>query len=189
MDPSSRPEQETGNALVVTEEVRLRRFLCYGSDSATYRAREQRNLCLERVSCLTELLEAGRGCEAVQAVRSMSLRGGVRSSDPALFSLAVISEHTDTGAKRAAYGALKEVCTSPSQLFSFVQYKKELSAGGQRGMWGRALRRAVTDWYNTQDALRLAHDVTKCKRKGGWSHRDLFRLAHLKPANDGGDRK
>ncbi|XP_053089193.1 60 kDa SS-A/Ro ribonucleoprotein [Pangasianodon hypophthalmus] len=191
MDSSSLPEQETGNCTsetgsvpAVTEEVRLRRFLCYGSESATYRAREQRNLCLERASSVTELLAAGRGGEAVQEVRSMSLRGGVRSPGPALFALAVISQHSDVEAKRAAYGVLKEVCTSPSELFSFVQYKKELSGAGQRGMWGRALRKAVADWYNGRDALRLAHDVTKCKRKGGWSHQDLFRLAHLKPAND-----
>lgn len=173
----------------MTEEVRLRRFLCYGSESATYRVREQWNLCLERASSLTELLEAGRGSEAVQVVRSVGHWGGVRSPGPALFALAVISQHTDVEAKRVAYSVLKEVCTSPSELFSFVQYKKELSDAGQRGMWGRALRKAVADWYNTRGALTLAHDVTTCKRKGGWSHQDLFRLAHLKPANDGEDRK
>lgn len=170
------------------EEVQLRRFLCYGSESATYRACEQENVSLERASSLTELLKAGRGCEAVQEVRRMSLRGGVKSSGPALFALAAISQHSDTEAKRAAYTVLKEVCTSASELFSFIQYKKELSAMGQHGMWGRALRRAVADWYNTRNALTLARDVIKCKRKGGWSHQDLFRLVHLKPANDGEDR-
>lgn len=193
MDLSSLAEQKTGNCTSETgrvmEEVRLRRFLCYGSESATYRAREQQNLSLERTLSLTEMLEAGRGSEAVQEVRSMSLRSGVRSPGPALFALAVISQYSDVEAKRAAYSVLKEVCTSPSELFSFVQYKKELSGAGQRGMWGRALRKAVADWYNGRDALSLAHDVTKCKRKGGWSHKDLFRLAHLKPANDGEDRK
>lgn len=191
MDPSSTPQQETGNCTsetgsvpTVTEEVRLRRFLCYGSESATYRAREQGNLCLERASSLTELLEAGRGSEAVQEVQRISLRGGVRSAGSALFALAVISQHSDVEAKRAAYGVVKEVCASPSELFSFVQYKKELSGAGQRGIWGRALRKAVADWYNGRDALRLARDITKCKRKGGWCHQDLFRLAHLKPAND-----
>lgn len=192
MDLSSPPQQETenctnetGSVPTVTEEVRLRRFLCYGSESATYRAREQKNLCLERASSLTELLEAGRGSEAVQEVQRISLRGGVRSTGSALFALAVISQHSDVEAKRAAYGVLKEVCASPSELFSFVQYKKELSSAGQRGIWGRALRKAVADWYNGHDALRLARDITKCKRKGGWCHQDLFRLAHMKPANDG----
>lgn len=193
MDPSSPPEQETGNCTsdggILTEEVRLRRFLCYSSESATYRVREQRNPCLEHVTSLTGLLEAGRGSEAVQEVRNISMRGGVRSSDPALFALAVISQHSDVEAKRAAYGVLKEVCASPSELFSFVQYKKELSGAGQRGMWGRALRKAVADWYNGRDALTLARHITACKRKGGWSHQDLFRLAHLKPASDGKDRK
>lgn len=171
----------------MTEEVRLRRFLCYGSEGATYRARERREPCLARASSLTELLEAGRGGEAAREVRSVSLRGGVRSS--ALFALAAISQRSDAEAKRAAYGVLKEVCASPGELFSFVQYKKELSGAGQHGMWGRALRTAVADWYNTRGALALARDVTGCKRRGGWSHRDLFRLAHLKPASDGEGRK
>ncbi|TSS97574.1 60 kDa SS-A/Ro ribonucleoprotein [Bagarius yarrelli] len=165
-------------------QVRLRRFLCYGSESAIYKSREQRKLCVERISALTELLEAGRGSEAVQLVRSVSLKGGVKSLSPALFSLAVITEHSDMTAKQAAYGVLKEVCISPCELFSFVRYKKELSGAGQRGMWGRALRKAVADWYNTLDALTLARHVTTCKRKGGWTHQDLFRLAHLKPANN-----
>lgn len=120
-------------------------------------------------------------------MRSVSLRGGVRSSGPALFALAVISQHPDAEAKRAAYAVLREVCASPGELFSFIQYKKELSGAGQRGMWGRALRKAVAGWYNGRDALGLARDVTKCKRRGGWSHQDLFRLAHLKPASEGQD--
>ncbi|KAM9501010.1 RNA-binding protein RO60 [Clarias gariepinus] len=188
MDPLSPPEQEASNrtteAVRIPEEVRLRRFLCYGSESATYRSREPRSLCLERASSLIGLLEAGRGGDAVQEVRSVSLRGGVGSSGPALFALAVISQHPDAEAKRAAYAVLREVCASPGELFSFIQYKKELSGAGQRGMWGRALRKAVAGWYNGRDALGLARDVTKCKRRGGWSHQDLFRLAHLKPASE-----
>ncbi|XP_060784502.1 60 kDa SS-A/Ro ribonucleoprotein [Neoarius graeffei] len=189
MDPSSPPpEQKTENCVSepgrITELVRLRRFLCYGSESATYRAREEQNLSLRCASSLTELLEAGRGREAVQEVRGMNLRGAVRSSGPTLFALAVISQYSDVEAKRAAYSLLREVCPSASDLFCFVQYKKELSGAGQRGMWGRALRKAVADWYNGRDGLSLARDITKCRRKGGWSHQDLFRLSHLKPAND-----
>ncbi|XP_062848954.1 60 kDa SS-A/Ro ribonucleoprotein [Trichomycterus rosablanca] len=192
MDQSSPPEQlsdapvqpDTNSDWTVTEDLRLRRFLCYGSQSATYSAREKQRLTPERASTLTELLDAGRGCEVVHEVRQLSRKGGAKSVNPALFALAAISQRTDAEAKRAAYGALGEVCASPGELFTFVRFKKELSAGGQRGMWGRALRKAVANWYNGREPLRLARDVTKCMRMGGWSHQDLFRLAHFKPGSD-----
>ena len=51
------------------------------------------------------------------------------------------------------------------------------------GIWGRALRRAVSHWYNGQDAMSLALAVTTCKQRQGWSHQDLLRLSHTKPAS------
>lgn len=81
---------------------------------------------------------------------------------------------------RPPHGA--EGTVSDAQLFTFVQYKTELKQGS--GMWGRALRRAVTDWYNSQDGMSLAQTVTKCKHRAGWSQQDLLRLSHMKPTND-----
>ena len=47
------------------------------------------------------------------------------------------------------------------------------------GMWGRALRKAVADWYNEKGGMALALAVTKYKQRNGWSHKDLLRLSHL----------
>ncbi|XP_022533477.2 60 kDa SS-A/Ro ribonucleoprotein [Astyanax mexicanus] len=167
----------------VTESLRLRRFLCYGSESATYCTRE-RALGPEGALALMELVQGGRGCEVVEEVKRMCLEGKTVRPNPALFALAVCSQNSDSKAKQAAFRALQELCSSPGQLFTFIQYKKELKDGLCCGMWGRGLRRAVSDWYNSQDALSLAHTVTRCKHRAGWSHQDLLRLSHLKPAND-----
>lgn len=189
MDPASPPEQlslvheQVQNALdrTVTAAVCLRRFLCYGSEGPTYTTKEHA-LGIENALYLMQFIEGGRGCEVVEEVRRLNLEGHVVCSNPSLFALAVCSQHADCKTKQASLRVLKELCRSPAQLFAFVQYKKELKEGS--GMWGRALRRAVTDWYNSQDGMSLAQAVTKCKHRVGWSHRDLLRLSHMKPTND-----
>ncbi|KAJ8390448.1 hypothetical protein AAFF_G00103830 [Aldrovandia affinis] len=96
----------------------------------------------------------------------------------------LIEKHCDVKTKQAAFKAFKEVCRLPSHLFTFVQFKKDLKEGMKCGMWGRALRKAVADWYNEKDAMSLALAVTKYKQRIGWSHQDLLRLSHMKPANE-----
>ncbi|KAI2667218.1 60 kDa SS-A/Ro ribonucleoprotein [Labeo rohita] len=189
MDPASLPEQLSvvneqvlnSSSRSVTAAVSLRRFLCYGSESATYSTKECA-LGIENALALMQFIEGGRGCEVVDEIRRLNLEGHAVRRNPSLFALAVCSQHADCKTRQAALRVLKELCRTPVQLFTFVQYKKELKQGS--GMWGRALRRAVTDWYNSQDGMSLARTVTKCKHRAGWSHQDLLRLSHMKPTND-----
>lgn len=51
--------------------------------------------------------------------------------------------------------------------------------------WGRAHRRAVTNWYCSRSPTELAEIVTKTVSRYRWSHRDLLRLAHVKPPTPG----
>ena len=62
------------------------------------------------------------------------------------------------------------------ELFRFVA-----GARHRRG-WGRALRSAVASWYRDRPAADVAADILKCPEHEGWTHRDLLRLAHPKPA-------
>ena len=50
--------------------------------------------------------------------------------------------------------------------------------------WGRAMRRCIQQWYLNKQPKHLAILLTKYPQRGGWSHRDLLRLAHPKIAND-----
>ena len=47
--------------------------------------------------------------------------------------------------------------------------------------WGRAHRKAIQKWYTEKKPRSLAVAVTKYKQRNNWSHRDLFRLCHVKP--------
>jgi len=140
---------------------------------------------LENAGALLSLLQEGRGSEVVEEIKRFSQDGRAVRLSTSIFALALCSQHSELKTRQAAFKALKEICRDPAHLFSFVQYKKELKEGMNCGIWGRALRKALSDWYNEQDAMSLAAAVTKCKQRGGWSHQDLLRLSHTKPARDG----
>lgn len=168
----------------VTDESRLRRFLCFGSEGGTYSVREQK-LSLEKAEALVRLIEDGRGCEVIQDIKLFSQEGRTARPEPVLFALAVCSQCSDAGTKQAAFKAVSEVCRVPSHLFTFIQFKKDLRESMKCGMWGRALRKAVADWYNEKGGMALALAVTKYKQRNGWAHKDLLRLSHLKPSSEG----
>uniref|UniRef100_A0A914VLM2 TROVE domain-containing protein n=1 Tax=Plectus sambesii TaxID=2011161 RepID=A0A914VLM2_9BILA len=82
----------------------------------------------------------------------------------------------------AAFEAVNCVCRIPTHLFTFVEYceliakatgVKENSSG-----WGRGMRATIGNWYKSKDPSLLAMHITKYPQRGGWSHRDLLRLAH-----------
>lgn len=49
--------------------------------------------------------------------------------------------------------------------------------------WGRGLRKAIGDWYQSKSPSELAFQVIKYQQRDGWSHADLLRLAHPKPVD------
>jgi len=51
---------------------------------------------------------------------------------------------------------------------------------GETTGWGRAHKRAVSQWYTdfVENPEKLARLVTKFKNREGWTHKDALRLAH-----------
>ncbi|KAM9130440.1 RNA-binding protein RO60 [Pangshura tecta] len=178
------PNSEGGYVWQVTDMNRLHRFLCFGSEGGTYYINEQK-LGFENAEVLIRLIEDGKGCDVVQEIKTFSLEGRAAKQEPILFALAICSQCSDAKTKQAAFKAVSEVCRIPTHLFTFIQFKKDLKEGMKCGMWGRALRKAVADWYNGKNGLAVALAVTKYKQRNGWSHKDLLRLSHLKPASEG----
>ncbi|TFK14673.1 dual specificity protein phosphatase 19 [Platysternon megacephalum] len=178
------PNSEGGYVWQVTDMNRLHRFLCFGSEGGTYYIKEQK-LGFENAEVLIRLIEDGKGCDVVQEIKTFSQEGRAAKQEPMLFALAICSQCSDAKTKQAAFKAVSEVCRIPTHLFTFIQFKKDLKEGMKCGMWGRALRKAVADWYNGKNGLVVALAVTKYKQRNGWSHKDLLRLSHLKPASEG----
>ncbi|XP_074858817.1 RNA-binding protein RO60 isoform X1 [Carettochelys insculpta] len=178
------PNSEGGYVWQVTDMNRLHRFLCFGSEGGTYYIKEQK-LGFENAETLIRLIEDGKGCDVVQEIKTFSEEGRAAKQEPALFALAICSQCSDAKTKQAAFKAVSEVCRIPTHLFTFIQFKKDMKEGMKCGMWGRALRKAVADWYNGKNGMVVALAITKYKQRNGWSHKDLLRLSHLKPASEG----
>ena len=176
------PNSAGGFTWAVDDLKRLRRFLCLGSEGGSYYAGE-RELGRDNARAILRLIAEGRGERVVEEVTEFSLEGRAAKQNPIIFALALCarSDHPET--KRAAYQALNKVCRIPTHLFSFVEFCQNLSAGGTG--WGRAHRRAISQWYNSRTHRDLAMALTKYRSRNGWSHLDLFRLCHIEPANVG----
>ena len=173
-----------GNVLAYTipDDQRLMRFLVLGSEGGTYYATELA-LTEQNATCVTNLINSGQGEMVVQKVVEVVRDGRAIRINSALLTLAMCCRSSDAKTKAAAYRAVSEVCNIPTHLFKFIQY---LESQGKTTGWGRGLRKAVSLWYNrfANNPQRLAVLLTKYRQRDGWTHRDILRLAHMKPVNE-----
>lgn len=150
----------------------LERFLVLGSEGGTYYVSPQKHSARNIKSVLSCLKEDGK--RVVDMTVSISESGVAPKNDPALFVMALAMTPAYANASTRAYAASKlpAVARIGTHLFTFVSEVDQL-----RG-WGKLLRQAVGNWYTSKEVNQLAYQVTKYQQRGGWSHRDLLRLAH-----------
>ena len=182
--PGQVPNSAGGFTWEVDDMKRLRRFLCLGSEGGTYYIGEK-ELGRENALAIIRLIKSGKGEQVVKEIVEFSVEGRAAKQNPIIFALALCAREEMLGkdyTKSAAYDALIKVCRIPTHLFAFVDFCEGVSKGTG---WGRAHRNAICEWYNSKTAKALAMAVTKYRNRGGWSHLDVLRLCHLKPANPG----
>ena len=165
----------------VDDMERFRRFLVLGSEEGTYYATEKK-LGQENAQALLRIIAEGRGPEAVNIIVEYSTEGRTAKQDPIILSLAMCARSSHLETKRAAYAAITKVLRIPTHLFTFVEFCETLSKPKSTG-WGRAHRKAIQKWYTEKKPRGLAVAVTKYKQRNRWSHRDMFRLCHVKPTD------
>lgn len=154
----------------------LDRFLILGTEGGTYYIQEQK-LTLDNARNAIACIEQD-GHRAVNRIVEISKSGRAPKNDAAIFALALAASTKDADTRKAALEAMPLVCRTGTHLFQFASEVEEL-----RG-WGRGLRSAVGRWYNQADPVDLTYQAIKYQQRGGWSHRDLLRLAHPKPKSE-----
>ena len=95
---------------------RLRRFLCLGCEGGTYYQGEK-ELGIENAQSIVKLIEAGRGVQVVETIKTYPIEGGNSKQNPIMFALALCAKSSDLKTKQAAYGSLPEICRIPTHLF------------------------------------------------------------------------
>ena len=171
------PNSAGGYVFALDDAARLRRFLILGADGGTYYTKAQ-TLAIDNAKVL-ERMAAADPRALVDTIVEVSTSGAAPKQNPALFALAHAASVPQT--REAALGALPKVARTGSHLLTFADYVEQF-----RG-WGRGLRRAVGSWYTARPVDWLAYQAVKYRQRGGWTHRDLLRLAH--PRTDDAARR
>jgi 60 kDa SS-A/Ro ribonucleoprotein len=159
-----------GYSFQIDEWKRLERFLILGSEGGSYYVNE-RKLTLDNISCIEKCL-ALDGERTVKIICEVGSSTRAPKQSPAILALAVAASKGDPGTKHYALSNLDIVCRTATHLFEFLEYAQQM-----RG-WGRQLRRAVGNWYLSHKSL--VYQVLKYRNRGGWTHRDVLRLCHVK---------
>jgi 60 kDa SS-A/Ro ribonucleoprotein len=169
-----------GYTFPVDDWARVHRFLTLGTDGGTYYTRSGD---LTRDNAEVVLRAAATDpVGLVNRIVAVSEAGRAPKANPALFALAIAASAEDLDGRRAALAALPRVARTGTQLFVFAGYVEQF-----RG-WGPTLRRAVAQWYTDRPVDQLAYQLVKYRRRGGWSHRDLLRLASPSGTTDAARR-
>lgn len=187
IDPRQVRNNAGGFVFKVSNIDRLKRFLVLGSEGSTYYA-SGKELCLENVKSVVQLLKDGRGKEVVDIIREMSEEGRCAKQTAIVYCLALCARYHDGNhsqiyitTRQEAYTVLSKVCRIPTDLFQFVQFCEEISKGiNTKTGWGRAHKRAIRKWYFEKTGQKLAYLVTKYQQRNGWSHKDILKLSHPK---------
>jgi 60 kDa SS-A/Ro ribonucleoprotein len=160
----------------VDQWMQLERFLILGSESGTFYINAPK-LTEDNANNVFRCIEVD-GERTVRTIVNISEAGRAPKNDPAIFALALVASYGDDKARALALHEVGKVCRTGTHLFAFAE-----ACDGMRG-WGRGLRKSIGRWYNAADPRALEYQAVKYQQRGGWSHRDLLRLAHPVPATD-----
>ena len=153
--------------------IALNRFLIMGTEKKSYYATAQK---LTK-DAATNVLEAIKedGIRVVNEIVAVSDAGRAAKNDPAIFALGLALVFGDDATRKAVEQNILKVCRIPTHLFAFVEVIKQL------GKWNSSAKRTVANWYNGKKGLE--YQILKYQSRNGWGHRDVLRLAHVKPTS------
>lgn len=135
---------------------------------------------------ISSLVLSGRGQFVINVVRDFAENSLLAKSDVLLSTLAFCTTFKDGNLRQSVYSLVLKICRIPSDLFKYLTLEAGFSEN-KKSSFGRCKRRLVAEWYNTEvkSAKQLAVLMTKYRRRSGWSHVDVLRLAHVRPIDDG----
>lgn len=165
-----------GVVFVGDEWMQLDRFLILGSEGGTYYTREQQyteNNAKNVIACIIK-----DGVEVVRRIVEISVEGRAPKNDPALFALALVLTYGNAEAVQAGTEAIISVARTGTHILHLASYVNSL-----RG-WGRTIRRGFSNWYLSKPPEKLALQLVKYANRDGWTHKDILRLAHIRPADE-----
>ena len=174
-------------AFQISDIDQVKRFLSLGSDNGTYYIAE-RDLVALNVQSIQRVLDSEKDrCKLLDMIEDYAKNAKCKKQEPLVYLLACcctykIDDVDVLDFRSNAYNLVSTVCFIPTTLFMFINYCKQICKAnhGSSG-WNNLHKRAISKWYKDKHPSSLAYQVTKYKDRCGYSHKDVFRLAHVKP--------
>ncbi|CAB3398551.1 unnamed protein product [Caenorhabditis bovis] len=193
-----------GYVFQVSDVTRIRRFLILGSEGGTF-YQSEKEITLDNVQNLIRIIDEGKAFMILKEIGEINAQNRNPKMTSMLFALALCARYHVHDCRKAskssdpmvvayskyisemhkaAFKLVPDVCRIPTHLFEFVGNCELISKSSSSNKdksstgWGRTMRAVISKWYESKTPERLAMFLTKYPQRGGWSHRDLFRLAH-----------
>lgn len=166
-----------GVSFVIDDWMYLDRFIMIGSAKGN-NAKDAYSLTNTAIAKVVALIKQD-GARAINAAVTYSVSGRAPSNDPAIVVVALAASVGSPIVQNLAYDAMLQVCRTGTHLFTFISVLNSL------GKWNAAAKRGVAKWYTSRPIDRLAVQLLKYQQRNGWSHRDVLRKTHIKPADQG----
>lgn len=174
--PKQKKNAAGGFTFVLDDIKRLERFLVLGADKPTYYVSKSQ-LSLENAQCVVRMIKAGKALDVINLARTISVEGRAPKNAPAVFALGLVATMGTSVEQNCAYEAMPSVCRTATDMFAFVEIIKK------NGKWNNAAKRGVANWYTSKQNDQIAYQAVKYQQRNGWAHRDVLRLAHVKPTD------
>lgn len=160
-----------GYVFKASDKTILNRFLTLGTEGGMYYVNE-RNLTRDNAQRVIQAAESSERMLLTETL-AVSEAGRAPRNNPALFALAAAGGLGNLNYRTEALDLLPRIARTGSHLLFWAEYIEMF-----RG-WGRALTKAVGNWYTCKTPEDLAYQLLKYKQREGWSQRDLMRLSHF----------
>lgn len=187
--------EATENKWEMTDLDKVRRLLYLGCETGTYYMDlKKQNREVSGTESLKSLLASDKGVEFVKDLSTLGLDNPLvtvtrQRKEFAFEAYVQCARHENVILRQTCYSHFDKVIRTSQDLLDFAAaVDKRPIAGTEKGTgWGRSFRRAVGKWFNTKEPVELARITTRRRRirKKTWDHRDVLRLAHVKPKSKG----
>jgi 60 kDa SS-A/Ro ribonucleoprotein len=173
-DPRQIQNDSAGFVFQADALTRLERFLILGAEGSTYYVSHQEH-ALRNVQTVNQAL-AHNPMATIDLALDVSVKGRAMKQDAALYVIAEALKHPTVDVRKHAAAAALKMARTGSTLLSLIAY-----IGKERGT-GKIVRGLINEWYNTRTAQEVAFQVVKYANRATWTHGDVIRRGHPKPA-------
>ena len=165
----------------------ITRILILGSKNNKYSSNSKGvDECAKKY--IQEQIEAGNGRQILEVLREIYIAGRAPKQDSTFMIHTLLCKASDVLLRKSALEFIKEYRTI-SQIYSWKNFhsKTPNSDGTQTKGFGRAVKRALSDWILAKTPEQLRYQITKYMSRGEWGIKDLLKCIHTKTGS-GDDR-